>query len=46
LDEWCARDEILKRVRKLRWIGRAEEAEALIKTIRLHDGAGRDIRAG
>jgi hypothetical protein len=40
LDQWSARDEILKRVRKLRWIGRADEADKLVRTLRQKDEVG------
>jgi hypothetical protein len=39
--EMCASDEILKRARKLRWIGRVEEAEALLRTAFQDDRAVR-----
>jgi Protein of unknown function (DUF1153) len=41
LNEWCARDEILKRARKLRWIGRAEEADKLLRMV----WQGDDVRS-
>lgn len=34
-DDWCGKDKILTRVRQLRWIGRAEEAEELLRAVRL-----------
>jgi hypothetical protein len=33
LDQWSAKDEILKRPRKLRWIGRADEADKLLRMV-------------
>jgi hypothetical protein len=33
LDQWSAKDEILKRARKLRWIGHGDEADKLVRTL-------------
>jgi hypothetical protein len=37
LNDWNARIEILKHARKLRWIGRADEADKLLRTVWQND---------
>jgi hypothetical protein len=34
VDAWCTLDRTLKHIRKLRWIGRVEEAEELLRSLR------------